>query len=178
MACSNFCTNDDLKEIETAISNDQSKISMVDRSELQTQNLEHESKTEEQSVFVGEDAQEGIQEADAKRSGFIEHYLFRTDILVDETRQEGATSFTTEKAITDEKGNVVYIGGVISKPDFVDYEKNSIIDLKPIHGDEDPMEVYCQYLRQMERYIEAYEKARGVTPEAHFVFYQANRENG
>ncbi len=131
---------------------------------------------------ISDDVSEGVSEdylvcevADAMETGKIEHYDFRANILENDTRAEGLDTFTCEKAITDSDGNVVHDDeGHFGKPDFVDYDNNVIVDLKPIHDDETEEDVYDLYQDQLQGYCDLYREGRGVEPELQLAFYDAD----
>lgn len=102
------------------------------------------------------------------------HYSVRASFLQSDPRAEGAKTFTTEKAITNSKGEVVRFKGRRGQPDKVDYRRNEIFDVKPMHKGETPEDVYYRNLEQFERYSKIYERARRTTPTIHLLCYEAD----
>ncbi|MCR4427695.1 MAG: hypothetical protein NUW23_16235, partial [Firmicutes bacterium] len=100
----------------------------------------------------------------ALETGRIHHYDFRRVMLENDPRDEGPETFTTEKAITDLEGRVVYLEGHLARPDYVDYQRHVIVDRKPVHQGEDLQDAYEKYQHQLDFYRRVYETARGVAP--------------
>lgn len=113
------------------------------------------------------------EEVSPLERGRLEHSRWEEDFREHEDREEGCDTFTIEKAIRDTEGRVVRDeAGRLAKPDYVDYQSNVIVDHKPLHEGEDPNDVYAQYLDQLSRYMDIYERARGVTPSVALDFYR------
>jgi hypothetical protein len=120
------------------------------------------------------------QKADGRSAlekGQDEHSKFRDGILENDPRAEGPNTFTTEKAITDPEGNVVRDNdGHYGRPDYVDYEDNLIVDVKPIHEGESLEDVYAEHQDQLDTYENLYELGRDVSPDIQIATYPADEE--
>ena len=55
--------------------------------------------------------------------------------------------------------------GHYGRPDVVDYERDLIVDLKPRHPGETDDDILVKYQDQFDKYVELYEKARGIKPQ-------------
>jgi hypothetical protein len=124
----------------------------------------------------GEDVSDEVpaETVSPQLQGQIEHRVWRAGILESDDREEGPGTFTTEKAITDASGEVVRVDGHYAMPDFVDYEKNVVVEYKPIHEGETEEDVAVRYQDQYDRDRAVYKAATGEWPDVYQVCYKAD----